>query len=83
MLKKTVLAAAHKEAEAVGERAKTAADTKAAEIVAAAQDKAAELMKSAEAKGEAMKAQALKESESEVAKLAILAAEKVLREKTN
>ena len=81
--KQTVLAAAHKEAEAVGERAKTAADAKSAEIVAAAQDKAAELMKSAEAKGEAMKAQALKESESEVAKLAILAAEKVLREKTN
>lgn len=81
--KQTVLAAAHKEAEAVGERAKTAAEVKAAEIVAAAQEKAAELVKSAEAKGEAMKSHVIKESESEVAKLAILAAEKVLRERTN
>jgi F-type H+-transporting ATPase subunit b len=78
--KQTVLTAAHKEAEAVNERAKVAADAKATEIVAAAQDKAAELLKSAEAKGEAAKQAALKESENEIAKLAILATEKLLRE---
>jgi F-type H+-transporting ATPase subunit b len=78
--KQTVLAAAHKEAEAVNERAKVAADAKATEIVATAQDKAAELLKSAEAKGEAAKQAALKESENEIAKLAVLATEKMLRE---
>lgn len=80
--KQVVLAAVHKEAEAVGERAKGAADAKAAEIVASAQDKAADLLKSAEAKSETLKAQAIKESEKAVAELAILATEKMLRERT-
>ncbi len=78
--KQTIVAAAHEEATAVGNRAKVAADRKAEEIVAAAQAKASELVKSAEARGEAAMAQALKESEKEVAKLAILATEKMLRE---
>ncbi len=78
--KQAVLAAAHKDAEAVNERAKVAAEAKSAEIVAAAADKAADLVKAAEVKSEALKAQAIKESESEVAKLAILATEKMLRE---
>lgn len=80
--KAAVLAAAHKDAEAVHERAKAAADATANDIVSGANAKAAELMKAAEVKGEALKAQALKESEKEVAQLAILATEKMLREAT-
>lgn len=77
--KQVVLTAAHHEAEAVGARAKTAADEKASEIVGQAQNKASEVLKNAEANSLALKAAALKESEKEVAKLAILASEKILQ----
>lgn len=79
--KKGILSAAHKDAEEVGSNAKKYADDKAAAIVADAQTKAEGVVKDAESKGEEIKAQARKESEAEVAKLAILAAEKVLNQK--
>ena len=79
--KKVILTEANKEAEAVGSRAKTHADEKGVEIVAEANDKAASIIASAQAKSEDLKVQARKESEAEVAKLAILAAEKILVEK--
>lgn len=79
--KKAVLSEAHKEAEAIDARAKTHADEKAAGIIAEAQDKAVGVVANATAKGEELKVQARKESEAEIAKLAILAAEKVLQEK--
>ena len=69
------------EAGEVAKRAKTAADATAAEIVAAAQTKAGAVLSDAELKREQIKAAALKESEKEIATLAVLAAEKVLRGK--
>ncbi len=78
--KQTILTNAHMEAGEVAKRAKVAADTQASEIVAGAQEKAAAVLSDAEVKREQIKAQALKESEKEIASLAVLAAEKVLRE---
>ena len=79
--KKDILSAAHKDAEAVGSKAKTYADEKADAIVAEANTKADNVLKAAEAKSVEMKEQARKDSEAEVAKLAVLAAEKVLQAK--
>jgi F-type H+-transporting ATPase subunit b len=79
--KQVVLSAAHGEASAIASRAKVAAEAKTAEILSVAQDKASQVLKEAEVKSEQLKKQALAESEKAVAELAILAAEKVLREK--
>lgn len=79
--KQVVLSAAHGEASAIASRAKTAAEAKTAEILSTAQDKAVQVLKEAEAKSELLKKQALAESEKEVAELAILATEKLLKER--
>ncbi len=79
--KKAVLSEAHKDAEEVAVKAKSFADEKAVGIVAEANDKAAAVIASAQVKGEDLKVQARKDSEAEVAKLAVLAAEKILLEK--
>jgi F-type H+-transporting ATPase subunit b len=79
--KKDILTAAHSSAEDVVARSKGTAETKAAEIMADAQNKAADVLKSAADKAEQMRIQVQKEAESEIAKTAILAAEKILREK--
>ncbi len=81
--KKMVIAAANKEAEAMASRAKEYAVVKAEEILAQAQVKAEQVAKDALLRSEEMKATALKESEAEIAKLAILAAEKVLKERAS
>lgn len=81
--KKTIVAAAHTEAGEVSARAKASADAKTVEIISDAEEKAAAITKQAEVKGEEIKAKAHKDSEAEIAKLAILAAEKVLKEKTS
>ncbi len=78
--KQTILTKAHHEAGEVAKRAKVAAEATATDIVSGAQDKAAAVLVDAEAKREQIKVQALKESEKEIATLAVLAAEKVLRE---
>ncbi len=80
--KHTILSAAHKDAEVVGVNAKAYADEKAETIVAEAKTKAEGVLKDAQAKGEEMKVKAQKESEAEIAKLAILAAEKVLKQQS-
>ena len=80
--KQAIVGEAHKEAEGVAARAKEHADQKASEITATADEKAAGIVSAAEQKAEDIKAQAHKDSEAEVAKLAVLAAEKVLKEKT-
>ncbi len=77
--RKAVVAQAHKEAEEVNTRAKQAAGEKSNEIIAAAEDKAAGVIRSAEQKGTDIQAQARKESEAEIAKLAVLATEKLLK----
>lgn len=79
--KKEILSIAHKDAEAIGSKAKTYADEKADAIVAEANTKADGVLKAAEAKSMEMKDQARKDSEAEVAKLAVLAAKKVLQSK--
>ncbi len=81
--KQAVLSEAQKEAQEIDKRAQAFAKEKEAQIVADAQTKASEVIKDAESKSALLKEQALKESEAEIAKLAILAAEKVLREKAS
>ena len=81
--KKQILADAHKEAEAVADKAKTFAEEKAATLTAQAQQKAESIVKDAEVKSAQLKEQAIKESESDIAKLAVLAAEKILKSNQN
>lgn len=78
--KQTILTAAHKEAEEVAQRGKAHADEQAIAVAAVAEEKAAGIVASAEEKAEAIKVQAKQESEAEIAKLAVLAAEKVLKQ---
>ena len=77
--RQTVVAAAHKEADDINARAKVAADEKTDEILNNAEDKAAQVIKAAEQKGVDLQAHARKESEAEIAKLAVLATEKLLK----
>jgi F-type H+-transporting ATPase subunit b len=79
--KQAILSSAHADAASVAERAKKAAEEKASEIVGNAENKAATVVAEAEAKRELIKEQARKESEKEIAEIAILAAEKILKEK--
>lgn len=79
--RKEIVTTAHKEAEAITARATEHAKERSSEIVGSAEEKATHIVSDAQAKSEDLKAQALRESEAEVAKLAVLAAEKVLREK--
>jgi F-type H+-transporting ATPase subunit b len=79
--KKVVLTDAHKAAAEVGARAKVTAEVAAAEIVAAAEAAAHAAKAKAVIEAEQLKAAAIKASEAEIAKTAILAAEKILREK--
>lgn len=81
--KRSIVAAANQEAVAMAERATAHAKEKAAAIEAEAQAKAVQAKVAAETAAAELKAKALKESEAEIAKLAILAAEKVLRDKTS
>lgn len=81
--KKTIIALANKEAEAMVSRAKEHAALKGDEIVIEAQKKADQVVKDATLRGNELKAAALKESEADIAKLAVLAAEKVLKERTS
>ena len=80
--KQAILTEAHHEAEAVAARAKASADHRAEEIVADAEQKAAATLQQAETQREEIKDQAHKESEAEVAKVAMLAAEKILNERS-
>jgi F-type H+-transporting ATPase subunit b len=79
--KKSIVASAHKDAEEIAIRAKQFADQKSADIIRDAEAKGASLLESAHMRGEEIKVQARKESDAEIAKLAVLAAEKILREK--
>ena len=81
--KKTIIASANKEAEAMATRAKEYATVKGDELIAQAQKKADQVVKDATLQGDELKATVLKESEAEIARLAILAAEKVLKERAS
>mgnify|MGYP003454183322 CR=1 FL=1 len=79
--KQEVLAQAQKEAQDIDARAKAFGKEKEEELMLVAQKKADDVIKSAEQKSTLLKEQAIKESEAEIAKLAILATQKVLEEK--
>jgi F-type H+-transporting ATPase subunit b len=79
--KQEVLAQAQKDAQDIDARAKAFGKEKEEELLLSAQKKADDVLKVAEQKSVLLKEQALKESEAEIAKLAILAAQKVLAEK--
>jgi F-type H+-transporting ATPase subunit b len=81
--KKGITSAANKEAEAMTVRAAEHAEGKADQIITDAQKKAEQVIKDAGDRGSEMKAQVLKETEADIAKLAVLAAEKVLKERTS
>ena len=73
---------AAREAEALMASARANADVKGSEIMKTAEERAEALMKDANARGEELKRQALMESEREVVRAAMLAAEKILAKKS-
>lgn len=79
--KQTILSAAHGEATAIVHRASGHAEEKGSEIVAEALHKAERVAEDAREKALEIKAQAHKESEAEIAQVAILAAEKIINQK--
>lgn len=81
--RKEIVAAAHKEAEAVAKRASDHAKEISDNIVRYAEEKAASTIEAAREKTAAMQEAARKESEAEIAKMAVLAAEKLLKQKVN
>lgn len=81
--KKEVLTAAHASAEEIAKRAKVSADETTATLLAQAQQKAAAVEADAYTKAEQLKAKIQKETEAEIAKTALLATEKILRERTS
>lgn len=76
-----IVGTASREAEGIVAAARARAEEKADEIVKTAESRAAAEFKDAAARAEEVKRQALKESEREIARAAMLAAEKILREK--
>jgi len=79
--RKEIVSEAHKEAETIAQNANAYADEKLAQKAKEAEAKAETIIKNAETRGEEIKEQIQKDSEAEIAKLAVLAAEKVLKEK--
>lgn len=78
--KKGIMTAAHISATEINNRAKVAATDTAAGIMRIAEEKAEGVMRDATKKAELMRAQVQQEAEAEIAKTAILAAEKILRQ---
>lgn len=78
--RKGILETAHKDAGEVGKRAEAHAKDKAAEIAAAAEASAADKIRLAEERAMALSQEAKRQSEAEIAKMAVLAAEKILKE---
>ena len=74
-----ILKSAHAEAGQIVHRATTHALEKEEQVLKEADEKVARKMRGAQAEAEQIKERALKESEAEVAKMAMLAAEKILR----
>ena len=79
---KAVIARAGREAEGLVSDARTRAEEKRVQLMKVAEERAADILRDAEARAEEAKRQALATSEREIAKTAMLAAEKILREKS-
>lgn len=77
----TRLKGADSEAESIVAQARDAAGSEKARILKEAETRAAAVALDAEARAKEASAKALRDSEKEIARLAILAAEKVVREK--
>ncbi len=80
--RESVVGEAAREAEGLVASARTRAEERGSEIVKSAEARAAATLKDANERAEETKRQALKESEREIARAAVLAAEKILREKS-
>ncbi len=80
---KEIVGKAVHEAEGLLTEARTRADEKGLELVKAAQLRADALLADAQARADEARRQALLASEKEIAKTAMLAAEKILRSKTS
>lgn len=78
----SIVAVAHHEAETIVTRAEEEGKRERSEILKSAQGRADNVVKDARAQAEELKRQAAKESEKEVARVAILAAEKILKEQS-
>ena len=78
--RKGILEIAHKDAGEVGMRAEAHAKDRAAEIAAAAEASAADKIRLADERAKALSNEAKRQSEAEIAKMAVLAAEKILKE---
>ncbi|QQG37547.1 MAG: F0F1 ATP synthase subunit B [Candidatus Kaiserbacteria bacterium] len=77
----SLIGSASREAEGLVAAARTRAEGRADEIVKGAEGQAASILKDAAARAEEAKRAALQESQKEIARAAMLAAEKILREK--
>jgi len=78
---KTVVASAGKEAEGILGSARSRAESQASEIAKRAQERADQVLADATARAEEAKRQALAAGQKEIARAAMLAAEKILKEK--
>lgn len=75
-----IVGGAAREAEGLVAQARTRAEERGQEIVRGAEERAHATLKDAEARAEEAKRAALKESQKEIARTAMLAAEKILRD---
>lgn len=78
----SIVTVAHHEAESIVARAGEEGKRERNEILKSAQGRADSVVKDARAQAEELKRHAAKESEKEVARVAILAAEKILKEQS-
>lgn len=78
-----ILTDAHKDAAVAVARAKESAKEEAASIMAEAEKVASDKVRQGEERGAALAEEALRQSEAEVAKMAVLAAAEVLKEKNS
>lgn len=81
LTKQEIIKEAHTEAAKIVNRSTAHAEERSALLAAEAQEKIARTVKEAEKAAAELKVAALKESEAEIAKLAILGAEKILKER--
>lgn len=79
---KTIVAAAGKEAEGLVAAGRSRAESQFADILKTAEEKAQAVLADATARGEEAKRAALAAGEKEIARAAMLAAEKILKEKS-
>jgi F-type H+-transporting ATPase subunit b len=80
--RKKIIAAANKEAEAMEQRAIEHAQKKTDEIIAEGHKKAEKIINEATVLGNELKIRSLREAETEIARITMLAVEKVLTERT-